>query len=269
MSDLGPRESIEFLQALLAGATVFDRKDPAQAAKVEAACRSLEELMAITRVVPELEKSGSGLARIEGAIVTEGEGLLAKIGVGISGQEWSGYLIGVLMALALLFCLGLLIERGLNTWLVWLVDAVVGRIPVVRTIYDGRFQGRCRLTSWAASIASHVGLNAIRSRKTERGIFERGEPLESPNLAYGASNPEAMLEARDSLRKLREALATLSPGRAEAVLLHDALGYNLSEVAAMTSSSEAAVQSRLVRGRRDLEERLEITPKTNPKGREG
>ena len=140
---------------------------------------------------------------------------------------------------------------------------------VVRTIYDGRFQGRCRLTSWAASIASHVGLNAIRSRKTERGIFERGEPLESPNLAYGASNPEAMLEARDSLRKLREALATLSPGRAEAVLLHDALGYNLSEVAAMTSSSEAAVQSRLVRGRRDLEERLEITPKTNPKGREG
>lgn len=63
-------------------------------------------------------------------------GLLAKIGVGISGQEWSGYLIGVLMALALLFCLGLLIERGLNTWLVWLVDAVVGRIPVVRTIYE-------------------------------------------------------------------------------------------------------------------------------------
>src|SRR5688500_1127300 len=81
MSELGPREALEFLQALLAGATVFAHKDPAQAAKLETACRALEELMAITRVVPELEKSGSGLARIEGAIVTEGEGLLAKIGV--------------------------------------------------------------------------------------------------------------------------------------------------------------------------------------------
>lgn len=81
MSDLAPRDVLEFLQALLAGASVFDRADPAHAQKLEAACRLLEELMAITRVVPELEKSGSGLARIEDTIVTEGEGLLAKIGV--------------------------------------------------------------------------------------------------------------------------------------------------------------------------------------------
>jgi RNA polymerase sigma-70 factor (ECF subfamily) len=139
---------------------------------------------------------------------------------------------------------------------------------VVRSIYDGRFQGRCRLTSWAASIACHVGLNAIRSRKTERGIFDRGRQLEGAELAYGATNPEAMLEARDSLRRLRGALATLSPGRAEAVLLHDAFGYSLPEVAAMTSSSEAAVQSRLVRGRRDLEARLDIAPKATPGARE-
>jgi uncharacterized membrane protein len=62
--------------------------------------------------------------------------LLGKIGVGISGQEWSGYAIGLLLAVSLLFGLGVLVERGLNTWLVSLVDAVVGRIPVVRTIYE-------------------------------------------------------------------------------------------------------------------------------------
>jgi len=133
---------------------------------------------------------------------------------------------------------------------------------VVRTIYDGRFQGRCRLTSWAASIACHVGLNAIRSRKTERGIFERGEQLGDSEVVSGVTNPEAMLEARDALRRVRQALATLSSGRAEAVVLHDAFGYTLSEVAAMTGSSEAAVQSRLVRGRRDLEARLALAPRS-------
>jgi RNA polymerase sigma-70 factor (ECF subfamily) len=127
---------------------------------------------------------------------------------------------------------------------------------VVRTIHKGQFQRRCRLTSWAASIACHIGLNAIRTRKTERNIFDRNTDASAPELPHAPRHPEKALEARDELRQLRGALATLSPGRAEAVLLHDAFGYDLSEVAALTSSSEAAVQSRLVRGRRDLAERL-------------
>jgi DNA-directed RNA polymerase specialized sigma24 family protein len=45
------------------------------------------------------------------------------------------------------------------------------------------------------------------------------------------------------------------------VLLHDAFGYDLSEVAALTSSTEAAVQSRLARGRRDLQERMALASK--------
>lgn len=62
--------------------------------------------------------------------------LLGRIGMGISGQAWSGYVAGLLIAATLLFGLGLLVERGLNTWLVSLIDSVVGRIPVVRTIYE-------------------------------------------------------------------------------------------------------------------------------------
>lgn len=62
--------------------------------------------------------------------------LLENLGAGVSGQAWSGYLIGLLAAAALLFGLGVLVERGLSNWLVGLVDAVVGRIPVVRTIYE-------------------------------------------------------------------------------------------------------------------------------------
>jgi len=127
---------------------------------------------------------------------------------------------------------------------------------VVRSLYGGRFLRRCRLTSWAASIACHIGLNAIRSRRSERRIFDRSEDVEAPTRSVPPRPPERVLEARDELRRLRTALATLSPGRAEAVLLHDALGYGIAEVAALTASTEAAVLSRLTRGRRDLLERL-------------
>jgi RNA polymerase sigma-70 factor (ECF subfamily) len=163
------------------------------------------------------------------------------------------------------------VGQRLYSRLVRVVDATVARVlgpgqpehddcvqaafeEVLRTIYKGQFKGRCRLTSWAASIACHICLNIIRSRKTERAIFDRSE--DPGAVSTGGAHPERAIEARDELRQLRAALATLAPARAEAVLLHDAFGYDLSEVAALTSSSEAAVQSRLSRGRRDLQERL-------------
>ena len=127
---------------------------------------------------------------------------------------------------------------------------------VVRTIHKGQFQQRCSLTSWAASVACHIGLNAIRTRKTERKFFDRDEPLDEPGLLGTERDLERSLVARDELRLLRTELAQMSPGRAEAVLLHDAFGYELKEVAALTQSTVAAVQSRLVRGRKDLAERL-------------
>lgn len=127
---------------------------------------------------------------------------------------------------------------------------------VVRSLHRGRFQQRCQLTSWAASVACHVGLNAIRSRRTERGVFDRTGDLEEAASSQPVADPERALEARDELRQVRAALATLSAGRAEALLLHDAMGYAVAEVAALTDSSETAVLSRLTRGRRDLLQRL-------------
>lgn len=127
---------------------------------------------------------------------------------------------------------------------------------VIRSIRAGRFQQRCSLTSWAASVACHVGLNAIRSRKTERAIFDRQESSEAASGARAQRDALGALEARDELRLIRGLLAQISPGRAEAVLLHDALGYSLNEVAELTGSTPTAVQSRLARGRQDLAERL-------------
>src|SRR5690606_5775106 len=61
---------------------------------------------------------------------------LGRVGMSISGQEWSGYLVGLLVAAAILYGLGFLVERRLNTWLMSLIATVVSGIPTVRTIYE-------------------------------------------------------------------------------------------------------------------------------------
>jgi uncharacterized membrane protein len=60
----------------------------------------------------------------------------ARIGLGVVGSELGGYAIGVAAVLVGIFALGLLVEAGLQRGLAAAVEAVVRRIPIVRSVYD-------------------------------------------------------------------------------------------------------------------------------------
>lgn len=62
--------------------------------------------------------------------------LLVRLGLGGSGSELIGYLLGLLLILTCVYLLGLLTEAGLERGLARGVSALVQRIPVVRTVYD-------------------------------------------------------------------------------------------------------------------------------------
>ena len=66
---------------------------------------------------------------------------------------------------------------------------------------------------------------------------------------------------RQELYQLRYVLSRMSPKLAQTVVLHDALGHSVAEIATLTSTSVSAAQSRLVRGRRKLEELLQSEPR--------
>ena len=122
-----------------------------------------------------------------------------------------------------------------------------------------RFAGRCSLASWAARIATNVGLNAIRSRRRQRKLVDRRRDAhEAADLGAGTATAEPQLAARHDLERVRIQLAAMDERKATAVLLHDAFGHDLGEVATLTGVSVSAAQSRLVRGRRELHRRLEI-----------
>jgi uncharacterized membrane protein len=63
-------------------------------------------------------------------------GALSAIGLGVTGSEVAGYALGIVVVAVVIFALGLLVEAGLERGLARIVDAIVGRIPVVRTVYD-------------------------------------------------------------------------------------------------------------------------------------
>jgi RNA polymerase sigma-70 factor (ECF subfamily) len=121
---------------------------------------------------------------------------------------------------------------------------------IIRVLSERPLGGACDLPRWSSAVAAHVALDALRRRGRERKLFQH-EP--APEHWRGTeSSPARALEARFDLEDLERALSRMRPKHAEALLLHDVLGYDLAEVATLTSVTAAAAQSRLVRGRKDL-----------------
>jgi RNA polymerase sigma-70 factor (ECF subfamily) len=128
---------------------------------------------------------------------------------------------------------------------------------IVATLARRRFAGACSLSTWASTVASHVGLNALRSRRRERRVVDRDEPIDDAHVPPSSVDEERAMNARVELDRLRSHLAAIDPVKAETLFLHDVLGHELAEVAVLTGVSVAAAQSRLVRGRRELQESLD------------
>lgn len=63
-------------------------------------------------------------------------GLFVQLGLGLSESEWAGYLLGVLIIVGAIYALGLLVEAQLQAGLARVVNMVLGRIPLVRNVYD-------------------------------------------------------------------------------------------------------------------------------------
>lgn len=63
-------------------------------------------------------------------------GLFVKLGLGLSESEWAGYLLGVLIIVGAIYALGLLVEARLQAGLARVVNLILGRIPLVRNVYD-------------------------------------------------------------------------------------------------------------------------------------
>ena len=128
---------------------------------------------------------------------------------------------------------------------------------IVMTLSRRRFARACSLSSWASTVTAHIAFNAIRARTRERQVLDRTRNPEADlgDLAHH-DDVEREVGVREDFARVRIYLAEMDWGRAATLFLHDVLGHELSEISVLMGVSVAAAQSRLVRGRRELQERL-------------
>jgi RNA polymerase sigma-70 factor (ECF subfamily) len=129
------------------------------------------------------------------------------------------------------------------------------------------FGERSSLRTWLYRIATNRSLNAVRdsSRRPPREPIRTVEPswLEPypdallEDLPDTAPGPEARYETREAVTlAFVAALQQLLPMQRAVLVLRDVLGYRAAEVAEMLSSTEAAVNSALLRARASIDARL-------------
>jgi RNA polymerase sigma-70 factor, ECF subfamily len=115
------------------------------------------------------------------------------------------------------------------------------------------FRGECPLNAWISIVAARTTFRAIRRRRIERRLFADIEPEQASSVTHSHANAVA---ARQAIERVRGELEKMDQNRAWTFLLHDVYGYDLKEVGQITGVSLAAAQSRLVRGRREIHERI-------------
>lgn len=120
-----------------------------------------------------------------------------------------------------------------------------------------RFRGECPLDAWISIVTARTTFRVIRRRKLERRLFVDLEHAEGASLVRGHGGAVA---ARQAIGRVRGELEQMDANRAWTFLLHDVYGYDLKEVGQITGASLSAAQSRLVRGRRELHERIRNDP---------
>ncbi len=123
------------------------------------------------------------------------------------------------------------------------------------------YRGECALDAWVSTVSAHVVYKHIRRRRLERTIFAAAlDDDEEIAVSPRASGVDAA-SLREALRQVAEHLCTMREDRSWAFLLHDVCGYSLDEIAHICGISIVAAQSRLVRGRREIHDRIAADPR--------
>lgn len=120
------------------------------------------------------------------------------------------------------------------------------RIHEARDAFDARRSFRI----WAFTIARRVAFNWLERHRTSGGE-ER-----VPDLVHPGPSPEERTIARDEMRAVERALASLDSRDVEVILLAKHEGLSYQEIGAITGCSADAAKMRVHRALRRLAKRL-------------
>ena len=119
------------------------------------------------------------------------------------------------------------------------------------------FDRRANFQTWLVSVSRNLCIDHYRRVRKEREAINRD--VDPAHLAPAAStpSPQALLEQRDRVHLLREALDQLAPTLRTALMLRDIQELSYQEIAGRLSLPEGTVKSRINRGRTALARQIQ------------
>lgn len=109
-----------------------------------------------------------------------------------------------------------------------------------------------RLNGWLHRVATHMGLNALRTRERRRRYEELAQAFKLQQATPVDSGAEA--ERADEHQRARQVLAQMKPRAAELLILrHSGLPY--ADIAAILHVAPSSIGTLLARAEKDFERR--------------
>jgi RNA polymerase sigma-70 factor (ECF subfamily) len=127
------------------------------------------------------------------------------------------------------------------------------------------------LKPWLSRVLYNRFVDGVRARN-RRPLTLVGDDADALGAAEpddrDPTNPELLAGAREDANRLEQALGRVSEDHRSLLLMHDAEGYTLPEIEAMTNIPLGTLKSRLSRARARLRELLWDLPHAAKHGRE-
>ena len=114
------------------------------------------------------------------------------------------------------------------------------------------FDRRANFQTWLISVSRNLCIDHYRIVRKERETIDRGVDPGQLTPASSDAGPHAVLEQRDRVVLLREAMQGLPDTLRTAVLLRDIQELTYQEIADRLALPEGTVKSRINRGRTEL-----------------
>jgi RNA polymerase sigma-70 factor (ECF subfamily) len=123
----------------------------------------------------------------------------------------------------------------------------------------GKFRGQSSFYTWLYRIAVNMGIDRVRKLKRERLATVDDAAIQA--LVPDLDDPARILETKELAQAVERAMERLSPKLRTVMMLHDAQGLSMHEVAQILGCRPATVRTRLFRARSQVRDRV--------RGREG
>jgi RNA polymerase sigma-70 factor (ECF subfamily) len=135
------------------------------------------------------------------------------------------------------------------------------------------FDRRANFQTWLVSVSRNLCIDHYRSIRKEREVVNRDVDPSDLTPSAPERSAQAVLEQRDRVQLLRQALEQLPPTLRTAVMMRDIREMSYQEIATKLALPEGTVKSRINRGRTELarqyqrlREQQDAIPKTGVPG---